>query len=159
MVEDEQFSYSIFSILISLAYSYLELRHFSEALEYLNECIEYYNENPDTYFRRSQARIYNKFSDDESNLLALMDIQKAIKLKNGKCELYEEHLEKVENRIEERKNVSLERIEGNDNQLKVEIIQRTKTSYKVIQERNLNIADYLFEGDSHRKTQYKILKE
>jgi len=109
-MEDEQFNFAIFSLLFNLSYSYMELRHYTEALECLNECLEYFNENSDVYFRRSQARIYNKFSDEDSQLIALLDIQKALKLKN--CTIYQEHLEKVNRHIEERKQINSKKING-----------------------------------------------
>lgn len=90
----------------------MELHHYTEALECLNECLEYYSDSPDVYFRRSQARIYNKFSMEESNLLALIDIKKAIKLKSIEDKMYQEHLEKVEERIKQVKNENIARING-----------------------------------------------
>jgi len=168
VMEDEQFNYSIVNLLLCLSYSYMELRHYSEALECLNECLEYNSDNPDVYFRRSQTRIYNKFSDDESNLLALVDIQKAISLKhNIESKIYQEQLDYVMKQIEEKKNNEFNKINGKIKYYYIfyiylyflELIQKAKTSYNTIKDKNLNLEDYLFTGENHQNTQYKILKE
>ena len=68
----------------------MELRHFSDALDCLNEALEIAEDKlPDLYFRRSQVRTYNAYSDEEEYEKAMADIEKAISLKNEA--LYLEH--------------------------------------------------------------------
>jgi tetratricopeptide (TPR) repeat protein len=68
----------------------MELRHYSEAIDCLDEALAIAEDKlPDLYFRRSQARTYNKFSDNEELEKAMQDIDKAIELKDEP--LYKEH--------------------------------------------------------------------
>jgi len=81
-VENDSFEACLVYLLSNLAYAYMELRHFSDALDCLDEALLIAKDRvPDLFFRRSQARCFNKFSDDEEFILAKNDIEKAILLK------------------------------------------------------------------------------
>ena len=78
----------------------MELRHYSNAIETLNECITISdNLLSDSYFRKSQARFFNKNSKEEDLLLSLADIKKAIKI-NSDSKLYKTHQESILKMIE-----------------------------------------------------------
>jgi len=63
----------------SLSYCYIQLRDYKEAIKCLDEAESLLGEKiPDIFFRRSQARLYNKNSSYEELILALKDIEKAI---------------------------------------------------------------------------------
>lgn len=78
-------------LMMNLSATYMELRHYSEAVSCLNEAESLCGSKiPDVLLRRSQARTYNKSSSDEDLLLALADIKKALEVKQDP--IYEEHL-------------------------------------------------------------------
>lgn len=69
----------------------MELRQYTNAIECLDECEELAgNLVPDVYFRRAQARMYNKNSTNEDMEKAKEDIEKAIKF----GEIYNEGIKK-----------------------------------------------------------------
>jgi len=133
-----------------LSYSYIELRHFTEAIECLDECINIAGDKvPDLYFRRSQARALNKCSNDEQLNLAKADIEKAISLK--KEQIYIEHSDKVKKLIEDRKANILSKMEG--------LINNAKFSTEKMKERGLKMEDCILRNTDDQITQYKVLKE
>jgi tetratricopeptide (TPR) repeat protein len=101
-VENDSYEACLVYLLSNLAYSYMELRHYSEALDCLEEAIEIAKDRlPDLFFRRSQARCYNKFSKNEDLFLAKEDIEKAISLKKDEI-IYKEHLNILDKLIDKR---------------------------------------------------------
>ena len=107
--EEDTNRYSIIYLLLSLSYSYMELRHYKEAIDCLDECIILSGDTlADPYFRRCQARMCNKFSDDEQLLLALADIQKAKSIANEI--IYEETYQKLMIYLDNRKKFQYEKI-------------------------------------------------
>ena len=134
----------------NLSYAYIELRHYSDAISCLDEAISIAEEKvPDLFFRRSQARTYNKFSNDEELLKALDDIDKAIKLKDEI--LYKEHKDII-NKI---RNENI--IEKNDKVNK--IMSKVKRSYQKIKERKINVEEIIFTKNRDALQQFRILKE
>lgn len=110
-VEEDSYNACIVFLLMSLASAYMELRHYSEVIQCLNESLTIAGDKvPDIYFRRSQARTYNRGSSDEDLTLAKEDIEKAICLK--KETIYVEHQERLLKIIEERKKNEFDRIES-----------------------------------------------
>jgi tetratricopeptide (TPR) repeat protein len=94
-----------------MSYAYMELRHYNEAIECLDECLNFAEDKvPDIYFRRSQAKTYNKYSSDRDLEEAMMDIEKALSLKEEI--IYSEHKEILEKIISEKKKAEIERTEG-----------------------------------------------
>ena len=64
-----------------MAYCFIELRHYTSAISCLDECEKIAGDLvPDVFFRRAQARMYNKNSNEVEILKAQSDIEKAIKL-------------------------------------------------------------------------------
>ena len=110
-VEEDSYKACIVYLLMSLCSAYMELRHYSEAIECLDECIGIADEKvADLFFRRSQVRTFNKAADDEDLDKAKKDIEKAIYLK--KEPIYLEHQEKLLKIIEEKQKSQVEKIES-----------------------------------------------
>lgn len=100
-VEKDSYEACVVYILNNLGYAYMELRHFSEAINCFDEAIEISGDRvPDLFFRRSQARTYNKFSKEGHLLKAREDIDKALLLKNEI--IYKEHKNILEKKIEKK---------------------------------------------------------
>jgi len=138
--------------LMCLSYSYMELRHFSDAVECLDECEAIAGDKvPDLFFRRSQARALNKCSNDEQLSLAKADIEKAISLKKEKEPIYVEHYEKVKKIIEDRRASFTSKMEG--------IISKAKFSMQKMKERGLKLDECILRHTDDQKTQFKVLKE
>ncbi len=142
-----------------LSYAYMELKHYSEAIDCINESFEYAGDKvPDLYFRRAQAVCYNKYSSDEDYKKALEDINKAIKLKKEKEPIYQEFLDKFKIVIETKKKEELEKITSKLN-VKVGLIKKAKYSYEKAKEKNFSIDNFFFTDPKDIFTQYKILNE
>jgi len=117
-IEEESYRFCLANILLCISNCYIELRHFSSAIDCLNECIsscEDIENYLDVFFRRSQARTYNKYSDDAQLVLALADIQRAISLSMIRNRMYDEHYSILVKLIEQRKTVEKEKIKSNIN--------------------------------------------
>ena len=116
-LDEDSYRFCIVNILLCMSYCYIELRHYSSAIDCLNECVNYCEDNekhPDAYLRRSQARMYNKFSDDAQLVLALADIQKAINLSvKWEDKIYNDHYNILMKLIQTRKTIEKERIKSN----------------------------------------------
>jgi len=149
-VEEDSYKASVVYLLMCLSYSYMELRHFSEAIECLDECIGIAGDKvPDLFFRRSQARALNKCSNDEQLHIAKADIEKAISLK--KEQIYLEHYEKLKKIIEDRKAMFLSKMEG--------LINKAKFSLAKMKERGLKMEECILSNSDDQITQFKVLKE
>jgi len=149
-VEEDSYKASVVYLLMCLSYSYMELRHFTEAIECLDECIGIAGDKvADLFFRRSQARALNKCSNDEQLQIAKTDIEKAISLK--KEQIYIDHYEKVKKIIEDRKASFLSKMEG--------LINKAKYSLGKMKERGLTMEECLLSRTDDQITQFKVLKE
>jgi hypothetical protein len=94
-----------------LSSAYIELRHYQEAISCLDECESICGEKiPDIFFRRSQARTYNKFSNEIELNIALKDIEKAMVIRN--CEIYDEHFKILRHLIKDRGNTKINKFES-----------------------------------------------
>ena len=90
-VEKESYEACVVYLLEIMAYCHMELRQYTNAIECLDECEEIAgNLVPDVFFRRAQARMFNKNSTDEDLLKAREDLEKAIKF----GEKYNEEIKK-----------------------------------------------------------------
>ena len=90
-VEEESYKACVIYILEIMAYCHMELRQYTNAIECLDECEELAgNLVPDVFFRRAQARMFNKNSTDEDLLKAKDDLERAIKF----GEKYNEEIKK-----------------------------------------------------------------
>jgi tetratricopeptide (TPR) repeat protein len=98
-------------LLSHLSFAYMELRHYSDAIDCLDEAIAIAEDKvADLYFRRSQARTYNTYSGDEELDKAMKDIDKAIALKPQ--DIYEEHKKMIIKFAEDRFNSELEKTQS-----------------------------------------------
>lgn len=90
-LEEDSYRFYLSSLLLAMSYAFIELRHYSSAIESLTECISLSdNLLSEAYFRRSQARLYNKKSKTEDLFFALADIKKAISInKDSKIYLFQ----------------------------------------------------------------------
>ena len=90
-VEEESYKACVVYILEIMAYCHMELRQYTNAIECLDECEEVAgNLVPDVFFRRAQARMFNRYSTDEDLKKAKEDIERAIKF----GEKYNEEIKK-----------------------------------------------------------------
>jgi len=114
-LEEDSFRYNLSNLLLSIAYTFIELRHFTTAIGCLNECISLNDNNLcDSFFRRSQCHLYNKNSKNEQLYQAIIDIKKALKI-NSKNRIYRQNLDLLNKTIEKRNNREIDRIKGKIN--------------------------------------------
>lgn len=112
-VEEDSYQACVVYLLKNLGYAYMELRHYSEAIDCFDEALEIAGDRvPDLYFRRSQARTYNKYSREEDFELAKKDIEKAITLKSDE-NIFKEHLDILNKLIDKISQEKYEKIESN----------------------------------------------
>ena len=112
----------LINIYLALSCAYLKLSHYSAAIVAIDEGLKLNGANSQLYFRRSQARVYNKSASLEDLLKAKEDIEKAIEIKHyeklfqqepgilkimnvaNAGEIYVEHAHYVEKIIKEKKD-------------------------------------------------------
>jgi len=112
----------LINIYLALSCAYLKLSHYSAAIVAIDEGLKLNGANSQLYFRRSQARVYNKSATLEDLLKAKEDIEKAIEIKHyeklfqqepgilkimnvaNAGEIYVEHAHYVEKMIKEKKD-------------------------------------------------------
>ena len=126
-------------VLKCLAYCYIQLRDYKEAIKCLDEAESLLGEKvPDTFFRRSQARLFNKDSTYDDLLLASKDIGKA--LSNIKHELnkddYLKQMGLVKAKIESKKEEMVNNLTS--------VFSKAKFSCDRIKERKLKEEDLSF---------------
>lgn len=151
-VEEDSYKACVVFNLMNLAYANMELRHYSTAIECLDECIPMADDKvPDLYFRRSQARTYNKFSDEEELDKALRDIDKAIQLKNDP--MYAEHKEILLKIIEDRINKKKDKAKR--------IMDKAQIKFSRVKDKEIIYQEGINTKERHKdaKKQYKILIE
>ena len=77
--EEESYKSCVVYILLVMAYCFIELRHYSSAINCLNECEKEAGDLiPDVFLRRAQARMYKKNITKEELELAEKDLEKSI---------------------------------------------------------------------------------
>jgi hypothetical protein len=150
-VEEDSYKACIVYLLEMLAYAHMEMRQYHCAIECLDECAEIAEDKvPDVYFRRSQARTYNRYSTYDELNLALDDIEKAIKLKSEE-KIYKEHKEILLNIIKEKSEEKLKNIR--------KLIERGRRSRGDIDSAGYDLNECIFARSEDADKQYKILKE
>lgn len=165
-VEEDSYYASLCFLLLNMSSLYIERRHYSEAIRCLNEAESYSKDKlPDVFFRRSQARTYNKYSTINDLQLALEDLEKAfISLeeynlrnkdnylsKNNNLQIYKEHKEILLKMIEKKKTLHKDKIEC--------LLNHSKESLKLCQEKKRDPKECFFAKPEEQIRQYKILKE
>ena len=79
LAEEESYKSCVVYILLVMAYCFIELRHYSSAINCLNECEKEAGDLiPDVFLRRAQARMYKKNITKEELELAEKDLEKSI---------------------------------------------------------------------------------
>ena len=135
-VELDLFNDCIVYLLINLCSAYMELRHYSEVIQCIDECLSIARDRePDLYLIRSQARSYNKLSNDDDLNQAVLDIKKAISLRKDK--IYLEHYDKLQFIIEEKKKIRRKRIESKYKFIQ-NYLKRAKVFFKILNLRDLS---------------------
>lgn len=171
-VEEESYKACVIYLLEIMAYSYMELRHYSCAIECLNECAEIAgNLVPDVYFRRAQARMYNKNSTDEDIKLAKEDMEKAIKLGesfNAEIKQKYDETSPIYKRIIDM-SIYYKTSQKLDKMIEDKIINKIKNVRRILgtskDEEEMNndelflLESCIFARPEDMKKQYKILKE
>lgn len=153
-------------MLLNISSVYLEKRNFSEALKCLDEAEKIAGDKlPDVFFKRSQARTYNKYSSEKDLELAMQDIEQAFKSlevfneknkdnfmsKNNKQIVYSEHKEILKKIIEKR--------EFNRNNKIQDLLNHSKESLKIFKEKKLIKENCLYRNGNDQIRQFKILRE
>lgn len=165
-VEEDSYKACIVYLLLNMSSLYMERRHYSEALKCLNEA-ETYSEDklPDVFFRRSQARTYNKYSSIKDLELAMIDLEKAIESnirfnernkenylsKNNNAQIYEEHKEKLNQIITKREKGEVDKTTC--------ILKHSKESMKLAKQKNIVGKSHLYHNGDDQIRQFKILNE
>ena len=175
-VEEESYKACVVYVLEIMAYCHMELRQYTNAIECLDECEELAgNSVPDIFFRRAQARMYNRNSTEEDLLKAKEDLERAIKfgeIKNAEIkkkygentfyqktvdlEKYHNTIKKLEKIVEERldlKTYNLRRLLG-----KV-YGNKKKNENDTTDDEAIFFESCLFNNESDIERQYRILKE
>ena len=78
--DDDTFNDCICSILLSISYCFLQMRHYKNTVDCLDECLEIDENNVIALFRRSQAWMYNKNSKYGDLEKSLQDIEKVLSI-------------------------------------------------------------------------------
>lgn len=165
-VETDSYKASIVYLLLNMSSVYLERRHFSEAIKCLDEAEEIAgNKVPDVFFRRCQARTYNKYSKIEDLEKAKEDMEKAFESlkefneknkdnymsKNNNMQIYTEHKERLLKIIEKKLQIKSSKFKT--------IFNHSKESLKLVKERNKNVKECFYYKGEDQIRQYKILRE
>jgi tetratricopeptide (TPR) repeat protein len=85
----------VVTLLMSQAYCLLKLHHYTEAIRCLDYAIELAPIAADAYFRRSQARTYNRLATIAELRMAVDDANKALE-RRPKDKIYHKHKEHLE---------------------------------------------------------------
>lgn len=88
----------VVTLLMSMAYCYLKLHYYTEAMKCLNYAIELAPVAADAFIRRSQVRTYNRLISIQELRLAVDDANKAIE-KRPKDKIYKIHKDHLEQTI------------------------------------------------------------
>ena len=140
-------------ILKRMGYCYIHLCSFSEAIECFNEAFKYVDDEcPDFYFRRAQAKIYNKGSTLNDLKSALGDLNKAL---SRKITYHSEIL------LREHKLVQ-ELISKKEEQIclvPIKLLNNFRYAMNKIKKNNLNIKDYIINNNDLDVIHHLVLTE
>ena len=140
-------------LLKRMGYCYIHLCSYSEAIECFNEAFKYVDDDcPDFYFRRAQAKIYNKNSDLNDLKSALGDLNKAL---SRKITFHSEILLREHKLVQE----LIAKKEEQNALVPIKLLNNFRYAMNKIKQKNLNIQDYLIKNNDLDVTHYKILKE
>ena len=140
-------------LLKRMGYCYIHLCSFSEAIECFNEAFKYVDDEcPDFYFRRAQAKIYNKASNLSDLKNALGDLNKAL---SRKITYHSEILLREHKLVQELISKKEEQI----CLIPIKLLNNFRYAMNKIKKNNLNIQDYIINNNELDQTHYLILKE
>ena len=140
-------------LLKRMGYCYIHLCSFTEAIECFNEAFKYVDDEcPDFYFRRAQARIYNKGSTLKDLKTALGDLNKAL---SRKITFHSEILLREHKLVQELISKKEEQI----SLIPIKLLNNFRYAMNKIKQNNLNIQDYIINNNDLDVTHYSILKE
>ena len=140
-------------LLKRMGYCYIHLCSFSEAIECFNEAFKYVDDDcPDFYFRRAQAKIYNKSSNLKDLKNALGDLNKAL---SRKITFHSEILLREHKLVQELINKKEEQM----CLIPIKLLDNFRYAMNKIKKNNLNIQDYIINNNELDETHYLVLKE
>ena len=140
-------------ILKRMGYCYIHLCSFSEAIECFNEAFKYVDDDcPDFYFRRAQAKIYNKCSKLQDLRSALSDLNKAL---SRKITFHAEIILREHKFVQELINKKEEQI----SLVPIKLLNNFRFAMNKIKKNNLNIQDYIINNNEMDETNYLVMKE
>ena len=110
--EINSFNSALTFLLKAMCYCYIHLRAYSEAVKCIDEAFEYADDSlPDLYYRRAQARMYNKFSSIEDLRKAEKDLKAAKQRKKGEQTIEDEY-KKLIDMIKQKEEKEITRIKS-----------------------------------------------
>ena len=140
-------------LLKRMGYCYIHLCSFSEAIECFNEAFKYVDDEcPDFYFRRAQAKIYNKNSNLKDLKNALGDLNKAL---SRKVTFHSEILLREHKLVQELISKKEEQI----CLIPIKLLDNFRYAMNKIKKNHLNIQDYIINNNELDETHYLVLKE
>jgi hypothetical protein len=149
--EENTYKGCLILILKFMSFAYMHLRSFEEAINCLDEAISYSSDKvAELYLRRSQARLYNRFSSLEKLYLAISDAQHAIDIDPEEIR-FKTHYEILTSYIEEKKLIEKEKV--------FSLLNKAKYSFEKIKEKNLNTNDYIYFSYEGIENYNEILEE
>ena len=140
-------------ILKRMGYCYIHLCSFSEAIECFNEAFKYVDDEcPDFYFRRAQAKIYNKCSTLKDLRSALADLNKAL---SRRIAYHSEIILREHKFVQDLINKKEEQL----SLVPIKLLNNFRYAMNKIKKNNLNIQDYIINNNEMDETNYLIMKE
>jgi len=140
-------------ILKRMGYCYIHLCSFSEAIECFNEAFKYVDDEcPDFYFRRAQAKIYNKCSSLNELKSALGDLNKAL---SRKITFHSEIILREHKFVQELINKKEEQI----SLVPIKLLNNFRFAMNKIKKNKLNIQNYIINNNEMDETNYSVMKE
>ena len=140
-------------ILKRMGYCYIHLCSFSEAIECFNEAFKYVDDEcPDFYFRRAQAKIYNKCSSLNDLKSALGDLNKAL---SRKISFHAEIILREHKFVQELISKKEEQI----SLVPIKLLNNFRFAMNKIKKNNLNIQNYIINNNEMDETNYSVMKE
>ena len=140
-------------ILKRMGYCYIHLCSFSEAIECFNEAFKYVDDEcPDFYFRRAQAKIYNKCSSLNDLKSALGDLNKAL---SRKITFHSEIILREHKFVQELINKKEEQI----SLVPIKLLNNFRFAMNKIKKNKLNIQNYIINNNEMDETNYSVMKE
>ena len=140
-------------ILKRMGYCYIHLCSFSEAIQCFNEAFKYVDDEcPDFYFRRAQAKIYNKCSTIQDLRSALGDLNKAL---SRKISFHADIILREHKFVQQLINKKEEQI----SMVPVKLLNNFRFAMNKIKKNNLKIQDYIINNNEMDETNYLVMKE